>query len=125
MQLSFEKQLEQIHLLIMKFLNLFLIALGLVFFTGCSSSQVWTQTGKSPDECRRALAGCKAEASRASNPLAMVNVGFFMMDDMNQKSFIKNCMIAKGYDLVDKNTVAASKTTNGVAQSSEGSKSKF
>jgi hypothetical protein len=78
-----------------------------VVLAGCGSPQVWYQAGNSFEQTRRDLGGCRAEAARLTNPLAMVNLGFALADDANKKDFVNNCMIAKGYYLVDKNSLPA------------------
>ncbi len=81
-----------------------------VLFAGCGTPKVWYQAGKSFDETQRTLAGCRMEAARANNPLAMVNGWFFLANEGNKKDLIKNCMISQGYSLVDKNSLPAGVT---------------
>jgi hypothetical protein len=81
------------------------LTLGLGLLVGCGTSKVWYQTGKSLDETQRELAVCRAEAARLENPLAMANAWFALANDANKKDYIKNCMIAKGYSLIEKNAV--------------------
>jgi hypothetical protein len=86
---------------------LLLIAIS---FTGCStvtntpSGTVWYQAGKSDADIQRDMAGCRLEAHRSNSMLAMVNVGFFVANEVNKTDIFKDCMMAKGYSLV--------KTTN-------------
>ena len=98
----------------MKTLRTLAALLPLAFVVGCGTSKVWYQDGKSFQETKRQLAGCRAEAARLENPLAMVNLGFAIANDANKKDFIKNCMMANGYSLVDKNSLPAGVT--GVAK---------
>jgi hypothetical protein len=91
----------------MKNIRTLATSLAAVFLVGCGTSKVWYQSDKSFDETRRELAGCRADAARMTNPLAMVNLGFALADDSNKKDYINNCMIAKGYSLVDKNSLPA------------------
>ena len=75
--------------------------------TGCSSTKVWYQADKSFDETQRDWAACRAAAAAVNSPMAMVNLGFFLANDANKKSYRENCMVAKGYSLVDKNSLPA------------------
>jgi hypothetical protein len=76
-----------------------------IFLVGCGTPRAWYQSGKSFEETRRDLAVCRAEAARLSNPLAMASLAFAIANDANMKSYVKNCMIAKGYDWVDTNSL--------------------
>ena len=91
----------------MKTLSPLAALLPLALLVGCGTSKVWYQEGKSFQDTNRQLAGCRAEAARLENPLAMVNLGFALANDANKKDFIKNCMMANGYSLVDKNSLPA------------------
>ena len=94
----------------MKNMRVLATSLAAVVLVGCSTPQVWYQSGNSFDQTRRDLGGCKADSARLTNPLAMVNFGFALADDANKKDYINNCMIAKGYSLVDKNSLPAGVT---------------
>lgn len=50
-----------------------------------------------------------------SNPLAMANLAFALSDDSNKKQYIKNCMLAKGYSLADKNSIPARGVSESIA----------
>lgn len=89
----------------MKAPRLLIILFAAVLFAGCGTPKVWYQAEKSYDETQRTLAGCRMEAARANNPLAMVNGWFFLANEGNKKELIKNCMISQGYSLVDKNSL--------------------
>ena len=89
----------------MKTIRILPLLFATILFTGCGTPKVWYQEGKSFDEIRRTLAGCRVEAARANNPLAMVNGWFFIANEGNKKELIKNCMIAQGYSLVEKNSL--------------------
>ena len=94
----------------MRNIRILAAALATVVLVGCGTPQVWYQSSKSFDETRRDLATCRAEAARMTNPLAMANLAFALADDSNKKDYINNCMIAKGYSLVDKNSLPAGVT---------------
>lgn len=78
--------------------------------TGCGSTKVWYQAGKSFDETQRDWAGCQAGAAAVNSPAAMANLGFFLANEGNKSKYRDNCMIAKGYSLVDKNSLPAGVT---------------
>ena len=75
--------------------------------SGCGSTKVWYQAGKSVDETKRDWAACQTGAAAVNNPAAMVNLGFFLANEGNKSKYLDNCMIAKGYSLVDKNSLPA------------------
>ena len=87
--------------------SLMLVAISLA---GCStvtntpSGMVWSQEGKSSAEIQRDMASCRLEAHRSNSMLAMVNVGFFVANEVNKTDIFKDCMIAKGYTLVTSNS---------------------
>lgn len=91
--------------LIMKLIQNLPVLMIVITLQGCASSKVWYQADKSFEQTRRDLAACRADAARLTNPFAMVNLAFALADDANKKDYIENCMIAKGYFLVEKNSV--------------------
>lgn len=91
----------------MKFIRSIVCAIVAAALAGCGSTKVWYQAGKSFEETRRDLAACRTGAAAVNNPLATVNLGFFLANDANKKEYVDNCMVAKGYTLVDKNSLPA------------------
>ena len=91
----------------MKTLNILIAIFSVSILAGCSTSKVWYQSGKSTAEAERDLAACRAEAARLENPLAMTDAAFAIANHVNKNDFVKNSMIARGYTLVEKNSVPA------------------
>ncbi len=79
--------------------------------TGTPSGMVWYQPGKSDADTQRDLAACRLDAEHNSNPLAMANAGFFILNQSNESNMIKDGMIARGYTLVKSNSVPSSVTS--------------
>ncbi|PYK98434.1 MAG: hypothetical protein DME19_12585 [Verrucomicrobia bacterium] len=75
------------------------------FSSDVALPKVWYQGGKTFDETQRDLAACRMGAARINSSLAMVNLGFFLANEGNKKDLINNCMIAKGYSLIKRNTL--------------------
>jgi hypothetical protein len=89
----------------MRMLRTILLLLPLAIHVGCGTPKVWYQEGMTFQETQRQLAACRAEAARLENPLAMVNLGFALANSANKKDFVRNCMIANGYSLVEQNAL--------------------
>lgn len=77
--------------------------LGLTALTlGCASNRmVWHHPSKTSDEVRQDLATCRFECRKAQNPFAGVNLGMALIEGDRQKQMFADCMISKGYKLVD------------------------
>ena len=86
------------------------ILFAAVLFAGCGTPKVWYQEGKTFDAARRDLAECRVDALRHYNPLAAVNMEFFFAAEAVKKDLINNCMTAKGYSLVNTNSLPAGVT---------------
>ena len=86
------------------------ILTSIILMSGCASNQTtasWYQQGKTPQQQAKDMADCRLMAEQHSNPLAMVNAGFFIHDSMHKNSMFNDCMISKGYTLVEAKKEAA------------------
>jgi hypothetical protein len=73
-----------------------------LLLVGCASSQkVWYSPEKSFEQTTRQLAACRKEAATINNPLAAVNLAFHLANNSNKEDYIKNCMMEKGFILID------------------------
>jgi hypothetical protein len=91
----------------LKYIQTLAAALATIILTGCGTPKVWYSSEKSFQQTRQDLAACRAEADRITNPLAPLNLSFSNANEDNKKDFINNCMIAKGYSLVETNSLPA------------------
>jgi uncharacterized lipoprotein YajG len=95
----------------MKTLKKLTASLALILLAGCDTPKVWFQAGSSHADMQRDLAACHDEAVRNNDRLAPAKRGFFNSNNANRdeylNTFINNCMIAKGYSLVDKTWLPA------------------
>lgn len=80
-----------------------------ILLSGCASDggKVWYQQGRTFAEMNRSLADCRLQAKRVANPLAMVNLGFALAEDIRQKDMVRDCMVSKGYVFISRNSIPA------------------
>jgi hypothetical protein len=94
---------------IMKTLKQLIASLALTLLVGCDTPRVWFQAGKSFTDTQRDLAACHKEAVGSNEQLASAQRGYFNSNNANRdewvNQFTDNCMIAKGYSLVEKNSL--------------------
>jgi len=89
----------------MKTLKTIAALLPLAVFVGCSTSKVWYQEGRSFQEAQKDLAACREAKAQLPNPAAWNSFGVVIRDTAKRKDYVKDCMMAEGYSLVDKNSL--------------------
>ena len=89
----------------MKILKTIAASFPLAVLVGCSTSKTWYQEGRSFQETQKELAACRAEKAQLTNPTAWNSFGVVISDTARRRDYLKDCMTAKGYSLVDKNSL--------------------